>query len=111
MIEGDTACPQCGKHLWTMTYRRGPATFGPDPKCPILASRQRAHVRSVWLARLFFRLCPKTVRCSALRTRISVFVGVQAVMGQVSRCREPRRIGCVFLGRPICRAARPRQQS
>jgi hypothetical protein len=59
LVEGDTPCPHCGEHLWTV---RGEATpevrpgsqsrFGPDCRIPILNGRPPLKWKGLWLARL-----------------------------------------------------------
>lgn len=101
-VEGETFCPQCGGHLWTVrpVPRREKASgLAPDYRLPVQDGRPPLPLKGLRLARICFLLFHPivclwlTLRQRAMERR------VLAKLDQMALCRERAELEAV-LGKP-----------
>jgi uncharacterized Zn finger protein (UPF0148 family) len=107
LVDGDTWCPECGEHLWSLPegssgQRRSEARsrFGPAGRLAVRDGRPPLETRGLWFVRfrvVLFR--PIVILWIILRQRIMVS-RVDAKLEQVTRCESRAELE-QLLGEPL----------
>jgi len=99
LVEGDTACPKCGQHLWT-ELPGSARQFAPDRRLPILDGRPELDFNGLRLVRLCVLVFRPIVCLWLFFRQRKMEALVNAKLDEMARCRGRDELQQV-IGEPV----------